>query len=160
MAAPFAGSPSGSRDTFRRSPQIERDADVDAWTRFSRIRDLLRAPETSDHRYWLEDWGYVGPDDEEVVHWSTTGVAATMAMLIWDEYYRMYYIGTSTNDMTIRRYYIKPYGGNPVYDWLKNAVRYYIVRTARNQGNPNALLRPRSIPDEYFDERMLVPPGN
>ena len=83
-----------------------------------------------------------------------------MAMLVYDEYWKMFYIGTCTNDMTIRRYYIKPSGGNPVYDWLKQAVRYYIVRTARARGHPQHLITPRSIPAEYFDERMLEPPGN
>ena len=82
-----------------------------------------------------------------------------MAMLCWDEEYLMYYFGTYTTDLTIRRFYLYPGGGNPVFPWLKMAVRYYIVRTARTMGRPTELRRPTSIPDEYFEEHMLDPPA-
>ena len=157
-AAPLAGSPSGSRDTFRRSPQTARAADVDAWQLYCRVRNLLRAPETRANWHWLHDFGYVGPDDQQIVYWGASGFPATMAMLCWDEDSMMYYIGTYTPDLAIRRYYINPCGGNPVFPWLKMAVRYYMVRTARTRGHPNELRRPTSIPDEYFEEHMLDPP--
>ena len=83
-----------------------------------------------------------------------------MAMLVHDDYWKRFYFGTCSNDMTIRRSYIKPEGGNPLYDWLKDAVRYFIVRTALARGHPEHLITPRSMPAEYVDENALRPPGN
>ena len=159
MAVPFTGSPSGSGDTIRRSPPDARAAAVDAWHHDGHLRNLLSAPETAADWYWLSDLDNVRSTfaGQKLVFWGTAGMPATMAMLCWDEWYQMFYIGTYTPDMHIRRFYIDPMGGNPVYEWLKIAIRYFIVRSASESGNNPR--RPTSIPDQYFREDWLIMPA-
>ena len=154
-ATTLAGSPSGSGDTFRRSPQ-SLAADASDFQRMRRLRELLCAPETRRSWYWLNDFANAGAD-ERTIKWGDSALAGTMVKLVWDAEFMTYYFGTWMPDFTVRRYYIDPDGGNPVYQWLKRAVRYYIIRQGQLVGRPQELRRPTNMPAEYFETWMLDP---
>ena len=88
-------------------------------------------------------------------------------MIVWDAEFLMCYFGTWKPDFFVRRYHVQPDGNKPVSAWLKMAVRYYIVRTARTNERMVSsfllndawhLIAGTSIPDESSEVHMLVPP--
>ena len=105
------------------------------------------------------NWAYLSDydqdnEDQNIIYWGDTGVAGSVAMLVLDTSLDMLYFGTwSTRTQRVTRHYIWPHGGDPVYEWLLVAVKYYIGRVS--QLNGLAPSKPAQIPLEYFRDEWI-----